>query len=139
MTATAPEPLRVIGGVDTHADTIHVAVIDELGRALGDRELPTTPAGYRAALAFLISFGRLLVVGIEGTSSYGIGLTRAAQTPLLSSALTGALVVVVADLLGRRLFSPIELPVGVLTAAVGAPYLMWLIARTRSRSGGAPS
>ncbi|SNS19103.1 FecCD family ABC transporter permease [Actinacidiphila glaucinigra] len=63
-------------------------------------------------------------------------LTRTAHIPLLSSALTGALVVVVADLLARRLFSPVELPVGVLTAAVGAPYLMWLIARTRSRSGG---
>ncbi|MDX3234531.1 iron chelate uptake ABC transporter family permease subunit [Streptomyces sp. ME03-5709C] len=66
-------------------------------------------------------------------------LTRTAQIPLLSSALTGALVVVVADLLARRLFSPVELPVGVLTAAVGAPYLMWLIARTRSRSGGTTS
>ncbi|WP_431951320.1 FecCD family ABC transporter permease [Actinacidiphila sp. bgisy167] len=66
-------------------------------------------------------------------------LTRTAQVPLLSSALTGALVVVVADLLARRLFSPVELPVGVLTAAVGAPYLMWLIARTRSRSGGTTS
>ncbi|GHJ39094.1 iron chelate uptake ABC transporter family permease subunit [Streptomyces sp. TS71-3] len=66
-------------------------------------------------------------------------LTRTAQIPLLSSALTGALVVVVADLLARRLFSPIELPVGVLTAAVGAPYLMWLIVRTRSRFGGTSS
>lgn len=66
-------------------------------------------------------------------------LTRTAQIPLLSSALTGALVVVVADLLARRLFSPIELPVGVLTAVVGAPYLMWLIVRTRSRTGGISS
>ncbi|MFJ4503679.1 FecCD family ABC transporter permease [Streptomyces sp. NPDC088864] len=66
-------------------------------------------------------------------------LTRTAQTPLLSSALMGALIVVVADLLARRLFSPIELPTGVLTAAVGAPYLMWLIVRTRSRTGGTSS
>ncbi|MFD7439238.1 FecCD family ABC transporter permease [Streptomyces sp. NPDC059861] len=66
-------------------------------------------------------------------------LTRTAQIPLLSSALTGSLIVVVADLLGRRMFAPIELPVGVLTAAVGAPYLMWLIVRTRSRSGGTSS
>ncbi|WUS95592.1 iron ABC transporter permease [Streptomyces sp. NBC_00708] len=66
-------------------------------------------------------------------------LTRTAQTPLLSSALAGALIVVVADLLARRLFSPIELPTGVLTAVVGAPYLMWLIVRTRSRSGGISS
>lgn len=58
-------------------------------------------------------------------------VTRTAQVPLLCSALLGALVVVVADLLARRLFAPTELPAGVLTAAVGAPYLMWLIARAR--------
>ncbi|MFF1732276.1 FecCD family ABC transporter permease [Streptomyces sp. NPDC058247] len=59
---------------------------------------------------------------------------RTAQIPLLCSALLGAFIVVVADLLARRLFSPTELPVGVLTAAVGAPYLIWLI--IRSRTGG---
>ncbi|MCD7440521.1 iron chelate uptake ABC transporter family permease subunit [Streptomyces lincolnensis] len=64
-------------------------------------------------------------------------LTRTPHIPLLSSALMGALIVVAADLLARRLFSPLELPVGVFTALVGAPYLMWLIVRTRSsRSGG---
>ncbi|CAL9506489.1 FecCD family ABC transporter permease [Streptomyces sp. enrichment culture] len=64
-------------------------------------------------------------------------LTRTPHIPLLSSALTGALIVVVADLLARRLLSPVELPVGVFTALVGAPYLMWLIVSTRSsRSGG---
>jgi iron complex transport system permease protein len=61
-------------------------------------------------------------------------LTRTPQIPLVCSALSGALIVVLADLLARRLFSPLELPVGVLTAAIGAPYLMWLIARTRSRA-----
>lgn len=61
-------------------------------------------------------------------------LTRTAQIPLLCSALLGALVVVAADLLARLLFAPVELPVGVLTAAVGAPYLIWLI--VRSRTGG---
>ncbi|MEU9284533.1 iron ABC transporter permease [Streptomyces sp. NPDC048275] len=64
-------------------------------------------------------------------------LTRTPHVPLVCSALTGALIVVVADLLARRLLSPLELPVGVFTALVGAPYLMWLIVRTRnSRSGG---
>ncbi|MFC9652466.1 MULTISPECIES: FecCD family ABC transporter permease [unclassified Streptomyces] len=59
-------------------------------------------------------------------------MTRTAQIPLLCSALMGAVIVVLADLLARRLFSPTELPVGVLTAAVGAPYLIWLIVRGRT-------
>lgn len=59
-------------------------------------------------------------------------MTRTAQIPLLCSALTGAAIVVLADLLGRRLLSPVELPVGVLTAAIGAPYLIWLIVRSRT-------
>ncbi|WP_171109787.1 MULTISPECIES: iron chelate uptake ABC transporter family permease subunit [Streptomyces] len=64
-------------------------------------------------------------------------LTRTPHIPLLCSALMGALIVTVADLLARRLFSPTELPVGVFTALVGAPYLMWLIVSSRSgRSGG---
>ncbi|MBF6209392.1 transposase, partial [Streptomyces gardneri] len=63
--------------VDTHADTIHVAVVDGVGRELGDEEFPTTTTGYRAALEFLASFGTVEVAGIEGTSSYGAGITRA--------------------------------------------------------------
>ncbi|CAM5448762.1 Iron ABC transporter permease OS=Streptomyces alboniger OX=132473 GN=CP975_15625 PE=3 SV=1 [Streptomyces alboniger] len=64
-------------------------------------------------------------------------LTRTAQIPLFCSALLGALIVVLADLLARRLLSPTELPVGVLTAAVGAPYLIRLIVRSRTvRTGG---
>ena len=80
MTATPLQTTQVIGGADTHADTIHIAAIDDLGRELDDREFPTTPHGYRDALAFLTGHGTLLVIGIEGTSSYGAGLTRAART-----------------------------------------------------------
>lgn len=48
---------------------------------------------------------------------------------LLPSAGTGALVVVSADLVARTAFSPYELPVGVLTALVGAPLLVYLLVR----------
>ncbi|HKT56067.1 MAG TPA: IS110 family transposase [Microbacterium sp.] len=73
MTTPAVE---VIAGVDTHADTHHAAVIDAAGRKLGDRQFPTTEAGYLALIAFIVSFGVLLRVGIEGTGSYGAGLAR---------------------------------------------------------------
>jgi transposase len=70
----------VLGGIDTHADTLHVAAIDTLGRPLGDQEFPTTPDGYRHALSFLTGFGDLAGIGIEGTSSYGAGITDAARS-----------------------------------------------------------
>ncbi|GAA4186655.1 IS110 family transposase [Gryllotalpicola kribbensis] len=69
-----------IGGVDSHKDTIHVAVINDLGHHLDDREFPTTVPGYRRAVAWLIEHGPLQAVGVEGTSSYGVGITTALRT-----------------------------------------------------------
>jgi iron complex transport system permease protein len=59
-------------------------------------------------------------------------LAGTAQTPLVSSALFGAFVVTAGDLLARTLLAPTELPVGVLTAAIGAPYLIRLLVRRRT-------
>lgn len=78
MTVTALEPGTVIGGIDTHAETIHVAAIDPWGRGLDDAEFPTTPTGYQQALEFLAGRGVVTGIGIEGTSSYGVGITRTA-------------------------------------------------------------
>src|SRR3954451_2394036 len=66
----------VVGGVDTHSEIHRAAVLDALGRELGDREFPATTAGYQALLGWLQSFGELMRVGVEGTSSYGAGLLR---------------------------------------------------------------
>ncbi|MFD5231415.1 IS110 family transposase [Streptomyces qaidamensis] len=70
----------VFGGVDSHADTLHVAVISDNGGHLADAEFTTTAAGYAAALAFLGAHGRVIAIGVEGTSSYGAGFTRAARS-----------------------------------------------------------
>lgn len=48
---------------------------------------------------------------------------------LPASALMGALLVVLADLLARIAVSPAELPVGVVTSALGAPFFIWLLRR----------
>lgn len=79
MTVTSLASTGIFAGADTHADTIHVAAIDGFGRELDDSEFPTTPAGYRNALAFLESLGVVQMFGIEGTSSYGAGLATAAR------------------------------------------------------------
>jgi hypothetical protein len=62
--------------VDTHADIHVAAACDHLGGVLGTESFPTTPTGYRRLLAFLVSFGPLASVGVEGTGSYGSGLAR---------------------------------------------------------------
>jgi transposase len=66
----------VIGGVDTHGRTHHAAVIDQQGRLLGDREFAADSSGYRQLLGWLSRHGQVDSVGVEGTGSYGAGLTR---------------------------------------------------------------
>jgi iron complex transport system permease protein len=52
-----------------------------------------------------------------------------APLSLVPAALTGALLLLLSDLVARRAFAPIELPVGVITGVIGGPYLLWLLAR----------
>ena len=58
-------------------------------------------------------------------------LAHTARPPLLASAIGGALLVVAADLVARTML-PVELPVGIVTAVLGAPYLLFLLTRRRS-------
>jgi len=73
MTRTAAE---VTAGVDTHLDVHVAAVVNHLGAVLGSKGFPTTPAGYRQLLAWVRRHGDLQRVGVEGTGTYGVGLTR---------------------------------------------------------------
>lgn len=64
-------------------------------------------------------------------------LANLAWPPPLASGLTGALIVLSSDLLGRQLLPDTELPVGVVTGVLGAPFLLWLLSRAnRTSSGG---
>jgi iron complex transport system permease protein len=58
-------------------------------------------------------------------------LVRSGQPPLLCSAVIGGVLTTAADLIARTTFSPLELPVGIVTAVLGAPYLIHLIWRSR--------
>ncbi|MGG4488523.1 FecCD family ABC transporter permease [Metabacillus idriensis] len=59
-----------------------------------------------------------------------VGSSFGALLPV--SALIGAVLVMAADLIGRTLFAPLEIPAGVFTAAIGAPYFIYLLYRSRN-------
>ena len=54
------------------------------------------------------------------------------RTTLLGAALVGAIVVVAADYVADYLLAGVNFPVGVVTGALGAPFLLWLLARGRT-------
>ena len=66
----------VTGGVDTHADNHMAAAVDHNGGLLGIESFPATEAGYEDLLSWLVGFGEIIRVGVEGTGSWGVGLTR---------------------------------------------------------------
>jgi transposase len=66
----------VIGGVDTHADSHVAAAIDGNGAMLGIESFSADSAGYEELLGWLVGFGAVTLVGVEGTGSWGVGLAR---------------------------------------------------------------
>jgi len=73
------ESLCVFAGVDTHKDVHVAAVVDERGKILDTASFDANAKGYAALQRWLEEFGTLVRVGVEGTGSYGTGLTRHLQ------------------------------------------------------------
>ncbi|MGY1822356.1 FecCD family ABC transporter permease [Geodermatophilus sp. SYSU D00079] len=109
---------------------------DDTARGLGVR-LPLA----QAAVVLVAVALTAAAVAAAGPISYvalvvpqiAVRLTGGSRPPLLASGLLGAALVIGADLLTRTVL-PQALPVGILTAVVGAPYLLWLLVRGRRRS-----
>lgn len=80
--------------------------------------------------------GSILFVGLVVPHLVRMVAGPAHRLLLPASALAGALVLVVADLVARTAVAPAELPLGVLTALVGSPFFLWQLRRTRNRQGG---
>ena len=110
---------------------------DDLASALGVRvkririlALLMSSAAAAAAVSFagLLGFVGLMVPHMA-RRMVGQGSSRRL---LWVSALLGASLVILADLLGRVLFAPSQLPAGIVTAAIGAPFFFGLLMRRRN-------
>jgi len=70
---------EIILGVDTHLDTHAGAVISATGQLLGTLSVTADSAGYLKLLTWARSLGAVKRAGVEGTGTYGAGLTRVLQ------------------------------------------------------------
>ena len=85
-----------------------------------------------ASAAAVVSFAGLL--GFVGLVVPHIAKRLVGQQPgkmLMVSSLVGGILIVLADLLGRTLFAPSELPVGILMSLIGGPYFLILLCRRK--------
>jgi len=57
------------------------------------------------------------------------------RTLIPGSALLGASLMLLADLISRTIISPAELPIGLVTALIGAPFFLWLLLQFRQKAG----
>ncbi|WP_022893168.1 iron ABC transporter permease [Agromyces subbeticus] len=115
-----------------------LAFDDDTPRVLGVR-LGSTRLGLLAVSVALTAtaVSAVGVIGFVGlvaphAARALVGSRHALVLPL--AALLGALLVCVADTLGRTVIAPAQLPAGLLTAVVGAPYFVWLLWRSRRNS-----
>ena len=108
---------------------------DDAARGLGVR-LQLTQLGVLVAAAGLASVSVAAVGPLEFVAfvvpQVALRLTGGSRPPMLASMVAGAILVVGADLVTRAVL-PFPLPAGIVTAAIGAPYLIWLLVRTNRR------
>ena len=50
---------------------------------------------------------------------------------ILNSGLLGAIILVLADVISRIIVAPAELPIGIITAVIGAPVFLWILLSNR--------
>jgi len=115
---------------------------------LGEREAAHLGVRLGRLRLLVIGAGALMVGGaVAATGVIGfVGLlvphaVRLVAGPghrvlIPASALGGAILLVGVDLAARTIASPLEIPVGLLTAVVGGPVFLWLLSRTRREHGG---
>lgn len=109
--------------------------VRSLGIGLGGARLAILLVCALATGAATLIVGPLSFVGLMAPHIARMAGLRRVIPHAVGSALLGALVMVVADWLGRNLLFPFQLPAGLLATLVGGPYFMWQMGRGGRRRG----
>jgi iron complex transport system permease protein len=131
-------PLVICGVILARFFALHLNAF-----SLGEEEAAYLGIEVERDKIFILAIGSLLTaasVSISGLVGFvglviphAVRLTLGPDHRLLIpvSALAGAAFLVIADLLARTLLAPVEIPVGVITALIGAPFFLYLLRRSR--------
>ncbi len=129
-------PYTIVGTILTILSARHLNILqlgDEVAKGLGLRVHLTRT--FLTALAALLAASAVCVAGLLGfvgliiphTARLLIGSDYRFLLP--ATAFLGAAVIIFSDTFARIIFAPIELPVGILMAALGAPFFLYLLRR----------
>ncbi|WP_288300668.1 iron ABC transporter permease [uncultured Veillonella sp.] len=129
-------PYTVVGLILAFLGSRRLTILslgDETAKGLGlpveqTRFMMTAVAAFLAASAVSVA-GLIGFVGLVIPHIARMIIGTEYRFLLPGSAFLGAAVLVVSDTLGRVLFSPVEVPVGIIMAFFGAPFFLWLLRR----------
>ncbi len=114
---------------------------------LGDREatyLGVSVSALRIRIVVLTALAVSIGVALTGVIAFiglvvphlvRLALGSTHQVVIPGSALLGALLLLIADTMSRTLFSPAELPVGILTSRIGGPFFILMIVKQKGKLG----
>ncbi|TQM42730.1 iron ABC transporter permease [Pseudonocardia cypriaca] len=121
-------------------DELDLLALDEdtprvLGIALGRARLALLATAAVLTATAVSAIGLLAFVGLVAPHAARalVGSRHARVLPV--AAMLGGLLVCLADVLGRTVIAPAQLPAGTLTALIGTPYFAWLLWRSRMFTG----
>lgn len=103
-----------------------------LGAHVNREQLKLIAAGVALAGSCVAVSGGIGFVGLIGPHLARRLVGTKHQLVLPASALIGALLVLTADLIGRMLLQPSDIPAGIVVAVIGAPYFLYLLARSKA-------
>ncbi|WP_438491205.1 FecCD family ABC transporter permease [Paenibacillus sp. IHBB 3054] len=103
-----------------------------LGAAVTREQFKLLAAAVGLAASSVAVSGGIGFVGLVGPHLARRLVGPKHQLMLPASALLGSLLVITADTIGRWILQPSEIPTGIVVAVIGAPYFLYLLARTKS-------